>query len=61
MVLQDYPVPTSGQVDSGIVDYFSTFYQTSDSPTEHEKYAKSFTKNATLHMASKTVEGYDRT
>lgn len=47
------------EVDPAIKQYFETFYQTSDTPDAHEKYADSFTKDAKLIMASKTCQGYD--
>ena len=44
-------------MDDGIKAFFEEFYQTSDTPNAHEKYAGSFTGDATLVMASKTVVG----
>lgn len=44
-------------VDPGIREYYETFYKTSDTPEAHEKYAESFTEDATLTIASKTAKG----
>ena len=49
--------PAGIQVDSGIKRFFEEFYQTSDTPDAHEKYADSFTEDATLIMASKKGVG----
>jgi len=51
--------PAGIQVDEGIKQYFEEFYKTSDTPDAHEKYADSFTKDATFVMASKKVVGRD--
>lgn len=51
--------PPNMLIDEGIVQFFETFYETSDTPDAHEKYAASFTKDATLVMASKKSEGRD--
>lgn len=51
--------PSGTPIDDGIVQFFETFYQTSDTPHAHEKYADSFTKDATFVLASKTSKGYD--
>lgn len=53
--------PTGIDVDSGIKLYFEKFYETSDTPDAHETYADSFTKDATLVMASKKAVGRDGT
>jgi len=44
-------------VEDGIKAFFEEFYKTSDTPDAHEKYADSFTKDATLVMASKKGVG----
>lgn len=44
---------------SDMVSFLEEFYATSDDPTAHEKYAKSFTPDATLIMGPKTGKGYD--
>lgn len=44
-------------VDPAIKKYFEEFYKTSDTPGADEKYTNSFTEDATLIMASKTVKG----
>lgn len=51
--------PPNVPIDEGIVQFFETFYETSDAPDAHEKYAASFTKDATLVMASKKSQGHD--
>ena len=49
--------PAGIQIDDGIKSFFEEFYKTSDTPDAHEKYVDSFTKDATLIMASKRVVG----
>jgi len=44
-------------VDDGIKTFFEEFYNTSDTPDAHDKYADSFTQDATLVMASKKGVG----
>jgi hypothetical protein len=44
-------------VNPAIREFFEQFYKTSDTPDAHQQYADSFTENATLVMASKTVKG----
>lgn len=44
-------------IDPAIKQFFEEFYKISDTPDAHEKYAESFTEDATLVMASKTVKG----
>jgi hypothetical protein len=51
--------PAGVQIDDGIKTFFEEFYKTSDTPDAHEKYADSFTKDATLVMASKVGKGRD--
>jgi hypothetical protein len=51
--------PPGVQVDDGIKEYFEEFYQTSDTPDAHEKYADSFTKDATVVIGSKKGVGRD--
>jgi hypothetical protein len=51
--------PSNLPIDDGIKAYFEEFYQTSDTPDAHEKYAESFTKDATLVMGLKVGKGYD--
>jgi len=51
--------PPGIQLDSGITQFFEDFYKTSDTPDAHEKYANSFTKDATLVMVSKKGVGRD--
>jgi hypothetical protein len=53
--------PAGVQVDDGIKAFFEEFYKTSDTPDAHEKYADSFTGDATLVMASKKVAGREGT
>jgi len=49
--------PLEVVVDEGIIAFFEEFYKTSDTPDAHEKYADSFTSDATLIMASKKTVG----
>ena len=48
-------------IDPRIPKFFEAFYATSDNPAEsaHEEYANSLTKNATMVMGSKKVQGHD--
>ncbi len=49
--------PQGVQVDDGIKAFFEEFYKTSDTTDAHEKYADSFTKDATIIVASKKAVG----
>jgi hypothetical protein len=49
--------PSGVQIDDGIKKYFEDFYKTSDTPDLHEKYAGSFTEDATFVLASKKAVG----
>jgi hypothetical protein len=49
--------PAGIQIDDGIKAFFEEFYKTSDTPDAHEKYVDSFTKDATVIMASKKGVG----
>ena len=40
-----------------LVKFFETFYQISDTPDAHEKYADYFTKDGVMVLASAKVEG----
>jgi hypothetical protein len=51
----EYPLEVV--VDEGIKAFFEEFYKTSDTPDAHDKYADSFTGDATLIMASKKAVG----
>ncbi|KAF4627955.1 hypothetical protein G7Y89_g10195 [Cudoniella acicularis] len=53
--------PSGVPVDDGIRSFFEEFYQISDTGTSeaHERYADSFTEDATLIMASKRGVGRD--
>lgn len=42
-----------------LVSFMEEFYATSDDPAAHEKYARSFTPDATLIMGPKVGKGYD--
>ena len=53
-------VPADGSVDPRAVAFFDSFYKTSDTPTAHEEYARSFLPDATFVLASKKAVGYDR-
>ncbi|EON63447.1 hypothetical protein W97_02675 [Coniosporium apollinis CBS 100218] len=50
----DYP---STDFDADFKKFFEEFYATSDTPDAHDKYADSFTEDATLIMASKKAKG----
>lgn len=50
-------VPSDGSIPSEIVEYFSKFYEISDSPAHHEKYADMFTADGKIIMASNRVQG----
>lgn len=45
-------------VDPAVKAFFEKFYAISDTPDIHERYAQSFTPDATLIMASTKVSGY---
>ena len=49
--------PLEVVVDEGMKAFFEEFYKTSDTPGAHDKYADSFTGDATLIMASKKAVG----
>jgi hypothetical protein len=49
--------PPGVQVDDGIKAFFEEFYTTSDTPDAHDRYADSFTQDATLVVASKKGVG----
>ncbi|CAK7242728.1 MAG: hypothetical protein STHCBS139747_004227 [Sporothrix thermara] len=53
-------VPADGSVDPRAVAFFDSFYKTSDTPTAHEEYARSFLPDATFVLASKKAVGYDQ-
>jgi hypothetical protein len=45
---------------AALVSFMSSFYQTSDDPVAHEKYAgEYFTPDAELIMGSKGARGFD--
>ncbi len=50
----EYP---STEFDKDYQQFFEQFYATSDTPDAHDRYADSFTADATLIMASKKVKG----
>jgi len=52
--------PPDTPIDGGVAKYFEKFYKISDTPNAHQTYAESFTKSATMIMASKISNGYDR-
>jgi hypothetical protein len=52
----EYP---SVEFDGDFKKFFEEFYAVSDTPDAHEKYVENFTKDATLVMASKRVQGSD--
>lgn len=47
------------EVNPEIKQFFEKFYQISDTADAHEQYADSFTKDATLIMASAKLQGRD--
>lgn len=47
------------EFDAAYKEFFEEFYRISDSPDAHDKYVEQFTKDATLVMASKKVQGSD--
>ncbi|KAI7977851.1 hypothetical protein EIK77_009391 [Talaromyces pinophilus] len=51
--------PVSSERASTLKSFMSSFYTTSDNPTAHNEYANFFTKNATLIMGGKRVDGFD--
>jgi hypothetical protein len=44
-------------IDPAIKQFYEEFYKISDTPDAHEKYAQSFTEDATVVMGSKTAKG----
>lgn len=46
---------------AALLTFFETFYAVSDDPVAHEKYARSFTADATLIIGGKRGKGYDGT
>jgi hypothetical protein len=53
-----------GQVtysDAGIAEFLNSFYTISDTPGNHETYAKQFKEDATCIMAGKRFTGYEGT
>jgi len=49
--------PPDAVVDEGIKSFFEDFYKTSDTPDAHERYADSFTREATFILGSKRAVG----
>ncbi|KAI4614449.1 hypothetical protein J4E83_007103 [Alternaria metachromatica] len=49
--------PPAVEFDPAYKKFFEDFYATSDAAEAHEEYVQYFTKDATLVMASKRVEG----
>jgi hypothetical protein len=52
-----FEYPCDAIILNGIHPFFKAFYQTSDTPDAHEKYADFFTEDATFVLASKTAKG----
>ena len=50
----DYP---SLAIDPSIPAFFEMFYQISDTPEAHERYADAFTGDALMVMATKQAKG----
>lgn len=59
--MSTYKGETAPQVPSKVASFYEGFYAISDKsdPSTHTQYADSFTKDATLVMGIKTVQGYD--
>jgi hypothetical protein len=53
--------PSSIPFDAAYKKFFEDFYAISDTPDAHERYVDSFTKDATLIMASKQGKGSEGT
>ncbi|CAK7208471.1 hypothetical protein SEUCBS140593_000183 [Sporothrix eucalyptigena] len=53
-------LPAGVSVNPRAVAFFDTFYKTSDTPTAHEVYAKSFLPDGTFVLASKKAVGNDQ-
>lgn len=51
--------PGDGQVRPEIKSFFEKFYEISDTPSDHELYAKQFTKNGKLIMGPNESNGRD--
>ncbi|THX68214.1 hypothetical protein D6D08_06397 [Aureobasidium pullulans] len=49
--------PAGDKFDPEYKAFFEQFYETSDTPSAHEKYSNQFTQDATLIMASKNAQG----
>lgn len=49
--------PANVPVEAGIKTFLEAFYQRSDIPGEHEKYADFFTNNATVFVGSRNAVG----
>ncbi|THX08699.1 hypothetical protein D6D18_01565 [Aureobasidium pullulans] len=49
--------PAGDKFDPEYKAFFEQFYETSDTPSAHEKYSNQFTQDATLIMASKKAQG----
>ena len=49
--------PGDGQVKPEIKSFFEKFYEISDTPSDHEKYAEQFTKNGKLIMGPNESNG----
>ena len=52
-------IPDDGQVRTEIREFFKKFYEVSDSPSDHERYAEQFTKGGKLIMGPNEVNGRD--
>jgi hypothetical protein len=51
--------PAEVDFDAAYKKFFEEFYEISDTPDAHDKYAEQFTEDATLIMASKKAKGLD--
>lgn len=52
-------VPADGSVKPEIKSYYERFYEVSDTPDAHSRYADMFTKDGKLIMASNEANGRD--
>jgi hypothetical protein len=56
--MSNYMSETQLDLDPDFKSFFQDFYATSDTPDAHEHYAKHFTDDATMILASKKVQGF---
>ncbi|PYI06339.1 hypothetical protein BO78DRAFT_461283 [Aspergillus sclerotiicarbonarius CBS 121057] len=51
--------PLSPPTSTAMISFMENFYRISDTESQHEQYAASFTDNATLIMGSRVARGVD--